>query len=343
MPSDELTNNNETVLSAEDFTDLLRCVADIDFSEERKIAVALSGGPDSMVLAYLLCEWSALVGGPEIVGLGVDHGLRAEAADELAQVQGWTKDWAGFSHVILKWEGEKPTARVQEEARRARYALMEEYCVQNGITYLCLAHHREDQAETFLFRLAKGSGIDGLSCMRALQKKPSGVHLLRPFLGVGKEDLITTLDAQNISYVCDPSNENSEFARVRLRQARDVLEAEGFNSKRLYNTTKRLSRASQALAEISQKAYQFVVHGKKSNRIVLDFDKWMEWPEEIQFRVFVRAVRTLGPEHDYGPRMEKLEALFADLRAPEGFKQRSLGGVLISYDEAEKQVILIQE
>lgn len=133
------------------------------FEREPRLAVAVSGGPDSMALLLLAQEWAAARGG-RVSALTVDHGLRAELSAEAAQVAQWA-GLLGVSHVALTWIGDKPTADIQAAAREARYCLLEEWCAASGVFHLLLAHHRDDQAETFLLRLARGSGLDGLAAI----------------------------------------------------------------------------------------------------------------------------------------------------------------------------------
>ncbi|MCC7305428.1 MAG: tRNA lysidine(34) synthetase TilS [Alphaproteobacteria bacterium] len=292
----------------------------------KRVAVALSGGPDSMALACLLAEWGA-ANGVEVHALTVDHGLRKESAKEAKQVAAWVKGWP-VKHKILKWTGRKPKTRLMEEARAARYLLMVEYCRGQKIKYLFLAHHQDDQAETFLLRLAAGSGLDGLAGMKPVQDTAHGIILLRPFLKVSKEDLILTCHFKKISYVKDPSNETERFARPRLRKARKVLEEEGLSSKRLAVTAARLARAQKALDGIADKSFKTITLENNTKRIVLNDKLWLALPEEVALRVLIKAMELLRPEARYRPRMEKIEDLFGDLFSPGPFRKRTLGGLV---------------
>lgn len=305
----------------------------IDMAEP-KVAVAVSGGPDSMALAYALTQWTTL----EAHILSVDHGLRAEAADEIALVERVAKEW-GASFQVLKWEHDGAPERLQEEARRARYQLMAEYCQKQEIEHLFLAHHMDDQAETVLFRLAKGSGLDGLSGMRAVQDMDE-IRLVRPLLGVSKAALIELCETQGIAYVNDRSNDDDVFARVRLRKSREVLEEEGLSAKRLSVTAQRIERARKALDELSAKAYEDGIVEIDTGRIVFDFQHFAQQPDEIGLRVLMKAIQILCPNRDYAPRMEKLEDLFSDLVAMNDFRKRTLGGVVFERDEAEERIVL---
>jgi len=137
-----------------------------------RLAVAVSGGADSLALALLAYDWARTRGG-EAVALTVDHGLREASAHEARRVGEWLRE-AGMRHHMLKWHGPHPTTRIQEAARIARYDLLTRWCRANQIMFLLLAHHRDDQAETYLMRKERGSGPTGLAAMRAVTPPPGG-------------------------------------------------------------------------------------------------------------------------------------------------------------------------
>ena len=170
-----------------------------DLRAGEPIAVALSGGPDSLALSYMVSK--VLPAGHDLHLLSVDHGLRSESGGELEILSAQVSEWG--VHHILSWDHDGVESRLQEEARNARYDLMLEHCRAHGISKLFLGHHRDDQAETFLFRLSKGSGLDGLSGMAARQMR-GRVELLRPLLTTSKADLIAFCDEHDLSYLSDP-------------------------------------------------------------------------------------------------------------------------------------------
>lgn len=280
-----------------------------------------------MALAYLLSCWSEEKGGPQIHILSVDHGLRAEAVDEVAHVKNVSENWPRSTHYILKWGGEKPAQRVQESARSARYGLMEAHCEAHGITALLLAHHRDDQSETVLFRLAKGSGLDGLTGIRPSQER-GNLTLFRPLLDISKDDILAFCHEEEIPFVDDPSNEKEQYARVRLRRSRAVLEQEGLSSKRLAVTAKRMERARCALEFYSDKVYRRTAENIESVRIVFDCGVLFSEPEETVLRVLMKAMGDLCPTKAYRPRMEKIESLLEDIMRHDYMKPRTLGGVI---------------
>jgi tRNA(Ile)-lysidine synthase len=310
-----------------------------NFLKDNAFALGVSGGPDSMVLAKLLSGWAAQ-NGKTLHALTVDHGLRPESADEAAKVSEWLAAWPNITHAILKWEGEKPQNRIQEEARTARYNLMTDYCKGQGIKCLFLAHHQDDQAETFLLRLSMGSGLDGLAAMRPVHTMGSGLVLLRPLLGLPKERIMATATTHGVPFVNDPSNRSENFARVRLRKSIPALEAEGLTSKRLAVTAERLDRARSALDNMAEKAQISAALSSDTARIVYKIEALRPWPEEIILRVLIYAMKSLRPTGDHLPRMEKIESLFRDFMNPAPFTKRTLGGLIFERDDKEGTLIV---
>lgn len=325
----------------EEFTSLLdRCEFSF-LASEASVAVAVSGGSDSMALGVFMAEW-AEQRGIRIHILSVDHGLREEAKDEAIAVGKFFSRYDHVTHQVLTWDVPKGT-RIQEQARKARYDLMAVYCQEHGIETLFLGHHQDDQAETFLFRLAKGSGLDGLCGMRFVSEFDNRLKLCRPFLNVPKKRLVEFCHDREIPYFKDPSNQNDKFARVRLRAARDILEEEGLNSKRLALTAERLSRARDSIDEVVVKAYKIALNEKNTKLIVFNFFELNSWPQEIVLRVILSAIDDLGSGSDYGPRMEKVEVLVNELRSSDVFRKRTLGGVIFERDEEHNEIILSKE
>jgi tRNA(Ile)-lysidine synthase len=190
------------------------------FEARPLIAVAVSGGPDSLALILLAQRWARQRGG-QAWALTVDHGLRPESAEETRTLAGWLVARA-IPHEILVWAGDKPTSGIQEAARDARYRLLAEWCRAHGCLHLLTAHHREDQVETHLIRRRAGSGIDGLAGMSAVREL-AGCRLVRPLLSVPRARLLAVLVEEGQPYLRDPSNLNPAFERARLRLDPDPL------------------------------------------------------------------------------------------------------------------------
>lgn len=197
-------------LTTDDFAALIAPLA----PSAGTMAVAVSGGADSMALCLLAHRWASHTG-RAVLALTVDHGLRPDSAAEATQVAGWLRR-RGIRHAVLPWTGPKPTAGLQAAARAARYRLLAERCRAEGIADVMVAHHAGDQAETFVMRRERGSGPRGLAAMPAARHVDS-IRVLRPLLTVSKDRLRATLQACGQDWVEDPSNANQRFARVRTR------------------------------------------------------------------------------------------------------------------------------
>lgn len=214
-------------LTANDFAFALEALG--PFEPSPHFAVAVSGGADSMCLVLLAQHYAQSIGG-HITALTVDHGLRAESAEEAQQVQAWLRAH-GIAQVTLNWQPEAVHANVQSQAREARYRLMRDWCRKHQVLWLLTAHHADDQQETLLLRQQRGSTRFGLCGMSPVAEL-FGIHVLRPLLGFSKAQLHATLEAARQSWLDDPSNENPRFARTHARQslqhphaAADVLES----------------------------------------------------------------------------------------------------------------------
>jgi tRNA(Ile)-lysidine synthase len=308
-------------------------------AHEKAIALALSGGPDSMALCRLLSQWAAAEDGPEIHALTIDHGLRPEAAAEARRVGEWVKGWPHVRHAVLTLKKSRAKRRIMETARQGRYESLADYCRRRAIGRLFTAHHLDDQAETFLFRLAKGSGPDGLAAMRACVSYDAGLSIVRPLLGVAKDRLMATCRHYKIPFAADPTNDNPVFARNRLRQAQKILAREGLTAKRLAVTAARMGRACEALDYYARETFDRSLRGQDGKKTAFDFAALAAAPAEISLRVLLRAMKDDG----YGPRREGLEALAADLFSRENFKKRTLGGFMVSRDWKKGLIVVEKE
>ncbi len=279
-----------------------------------------------MALAFLLARF-AKKHKIALHVLTVDHGLRAESKKEAKRVMGWVAGWPNVTHKILNWTGAKPKTRIQEEARKARYALIEAYCRKEGINYLFLAHHGDDQVETFLFRLAKGSGIDGLSVMPPLQKLKD-VTLVRPLLVNSHADLLAVCRKNRLGWIEDPSNHADRFARVRLRQSKEILEREGLTVDRVLSLVKRLERARNTLDQVTDKQEKKCIVEKTAQRIEIDLERLKAEPEEIGLRILQRSLVHVARARKYPPGLQTLEGIFEKIGAGQ-FKAATLAGCLI--------------
>ena len=274
----------------------------------RGLLLAVSGGPDSMALLLCVAQWRAR---PPVFVATVDHGLRAGAADEAAFV-GVAASALGLNHAILRWEGDKPATRLQERARAARYRLLAAHARANGCDTIVTAHHADDQAETVLMRLVRGSGPAGLAGMAALASTPGApdLALARPFLGLVKAELVEVCRAAGQVFFDDPANRAAAQGRARLRRLAPVLAAEGLDRAALLRLAARAARAEAALAALIAEKLAALPVQRGARGCVLARADLCALPQEALVRLLMGEI-----EHMTGvaPRLERAERLAAAL------------------------------
>ena len=210
------------------------------------IVAAVSGGPDSTALLHALGCWNSQRSRPRILVATIDHKLRPEAWAEADAVAA-AAAILGLAHFRLTWRGRKPATGLQEAAREARYGLLAALAREHGASHLVTAHTLDDQAETVLMRLARGSGLAGLGGMRR-QGQTRGLVHCRPFLHLPKAALVTACRDHGWPFFDDPSNADPRFARTRWRAILPQLAAEGLDARRLAKLAERAQQAEDALA-----------------------------------------------------------------------------------------------
>src|SRR6202023_2050878 len=236
MPDDD-----HSAISAQDAKRLFA-----DWKAVPAIVLAVSGGPDSIALMWLAARWPrALARGPRLLAVTVDHGLRAEAKAEARDVKRLARA-LDLPHRTMRWTGAKPKTGLPAAARAARYGLLARAARESGATHILTAHTRDDQAETLLMRLLRGSGIAGLAAMAPVTER-EGLLLARPFLNVSKSRLVATLRKGKVAFAEDPTNRDVNFTRPRIRPVMPVLSAEGGDARNLARLASRLARANAAI------------------------------------------------------------------------------------------------
>ncbi len=295
------------------------------------LALAVSGGADSLTLLVLFSEWKRRThwqGAAEV--LCVDHGLRPESASEAAFVARVAAEH-GLTCAILRWDGEKPGRNIQEEARRARYRLIAAHMEQEGHEALLLGHHLDDQAETFLDRLTRGSGISGLAAMAPDETAgPFGLRLLRPFLGVPKARLESSLRERGLSWCEDPSNRNRRYKRSRLRRILELLAEEGLTADRIARTSGHMRRAREALEETAQDLVGRHVVEHPAGPLKVSREVFRGIAPDLRMRFLCRLIEHVTAQRPR-PRFEKLRTLDALLMEKANCRH-TLAGALFAAD-----------
>ncbi len=271
-----------------------------------RIGVAVSGGPDS--LALLLLTAAARPG--QVEAATIDHGLRPESRDEAAMVAALCSR-IGVRHATLtaRWS-EVPETAIQERARHQRYRLLGYWAEERGLDAIATAHHAEDQAETLLMRLARGSGVKGLAGMRPRSVSPGAhVRLVRPLLAWRRGELEQICAAAGVTPVSDPSNHDERFERVRVRRALAALD--WLDAGAVAQAAANLADADGALDWAAGEEWKICVQEKRGSIIYSASGA----PAEIVRRIVSRAVRKLATEGESelrGPELSRLVATLAE-------------------------------
>jgi tRNA(Ile)-lysidine synthase len=307
-----------------------RATSCLENGPARHIGLAVSGGSDSMAMLWLIAPWARARGIPVSVAT-VDHGLRPEAAAEAAFV-GRVAGGLGVPHRVLEWRGWDGRGNLQAQARAARTELLTAWARETGADAVALGHTMDDQAETVLLRLARGSGVDGLAGMEA-DREQGGLRWVRPLLGLRREELREFLRAGGHPWVDDPSNEDARFDRVKARQALGLLGPLGVEAEGLSATAHRMAMARAALEHYAREAAGRVARTEGGD-VVFARPGFDLLPVETRFRLLSDAVRWVGGGV-YRPRLGALERVIADLSdAP----RRTLQGTVVTRTGGEWRV-----
>jgi len=278
----------------------------------RGVLLAVSGGPDSVALMLLAAAWADRRAAPPALAVAtVDHRLRKEARREAEQVAAWAGALA-LPHAVLVWEGARPKSRVQELARQARYELLFRHAAGIGADIVATAHHADDQAETILFRLLRGSGLAGLSGMAGACGRHGLIHS-RPLLGLAKAELVALCEARGHPYIEDPSNRNPAYARTRMRALGAVLAERGFDREALLRLGRRAERAEAALADQARAVRADLAACREPDFFSADITCLVNQPEEIFLRLLACEIKALGDDERI-LRLDRLEALTIAMR-----------------------------
>ena len=294
----------------------------LDSLNKKKYLVAVSGGPDSLALvaltkAYTFCKKTTFY------YLLVDHNIRKNSGQEAEKVKKLLKKEYLNLKVLLNKK--RITKNIQAEARNVRYDILKSFCKKNNIKVILTAHNLEDQVETFLIRLSRGSGLKGLSAMKSMTKIDNQVILFRPLLDTQKRFLIKISKIIFGNYFKDPSNRNEKFLRTRVRNLKKPLEKSGIMYEKIFKSIQNLSQSKMTLDRYLSKIFKEFI--KKSNsEILINFKKYQYLNNDIKIAVINHSIKQLKKNY-YDVRSKKVENLISNLDKKD-FKNSTLGGCI---------------
>ncbi|MBV9287108.1 MAG: tRNA lysidine(34) synthetase TilS, partial [Hyphomicrobiales bacterium] len=274
----------------------------------RSLLIAVSGGPDSTALLVMAAEWAARNQMARLAAATVDHGLRPESAAEAKSVASLAAR-LGVPHATLRWAGAKPATGMMERAREARYRLLIDHALALDAEAIVTAHHADDQAETVLFRLLRGSGLKGLGGIEAISRR-EGLVIARPLIGLEKSALVGFCRARAVPFVEDPTNASPAFARTRLKPLLAALAEEGLDARGFVRVARRLQQADEALERMTAAvAARLGTEGPLEARTLFDE------PSAIVERILIQRIAAAGGRDESRIGLEKVESLAVSLRA----------------------------
>jgi len=312
-----------------------------EFSSSLKIkedfAVAVSGGPDSLALAYLAKCYS-LKNKIKVKYYLVNHMLRKESSLEAEMVKKALKK-IGIQCAILNWNGKKPSKNIQATARDKRYSLLVNECKKNNIKYLLIGHHLNDLFENFLIRIVRGSGLNGLiSFSKNTKYRGQDLNIMRPLLNLEKKDLLYISNEVFSFFVKDPSNINEDYKRTRIRNLLHSLEKEGLDVKKLNLTINNLKDSDKSIKfYVDRNLKKNVVSLKRKNIYILSY-KFFDQSHEIIFRSLTKLIQNLGKKY-YPVRGKSINELIKRIDK-KSFTRVTLGGCFV---ERVNETILISQ
>lgn len=287
---------------------------------QSKVVVAVSGGGDSVALALLLTK---LLPKENITIVTIDHGLRLESALEASLVAAWSAK-LDLRHHILLWRDHQLAGNLMENARNARYNMLGNFCRENKISHLFLGHTLDDQIETFFINLERGSGIDGLSAIDEFNVK-DGINICRPLLGAGREELREFLRSANQEWIDDPSNENEDYLRVRIRK---LFKDDQKFFERISLAISNVKRTRNFIRSFVDKTYEQLVSSSMAGIKTFSIEYFSELDEEIRIRLINKILEKISGD----PRKKRLDSILRidNLIITKEMKNHSLSGVGIA-------------
>ena len=294
----------------------------LDSLKKKKYLVAVSGGPDSLALVALTKAYT-FSNKTKFYYLLVDHNIRKNSNREAKKVKNLLKK--KYFNLKVLVNKKKITKNIQAEARNVRYDILKSFCKKNNIKVILTAHNLEDQVETFLIRLSRGSGLKGLSAMKSLSKINNQVILFRPLLDTQKQFLIKISKTIFGKYFKDPSNKNEKYLRTKVRNLKKPLEKSGIKYEKIFKSIQNLSISKTTLEGYLNKVFKELI--KKSNsEILINFKKYKDLNKDIKIAVINQSIKQFKNNY-YDLRSKKVENLINNLNK-DNFKNSTLGGCI---------------
>jgi len=312
--------------SFKEFKDLSKIFSNfkskLNLTNKKKFVVAVSGGPDSLALAALTKAYAYCYKSKFYYVL-INHNIRRNSFQEAKKVKNLLKKKQINLKIISNKK--KIEKNIQGEARKIRYELLSVFCLKNNIRSLVTAHNLEDQVETFLIRLSRGSGLRGLSAMRAKSKINSKIDLYRPLLDTKKKFLIKISKKTFGNYIKDPSNKNLKYLRTKVRSLKKSLEKSGIEYDQIFKSIRNLSESRDSLDDFLKKEFSKIIKNK-GNEILINLKKFKNHNNEIKMAIINASVKKLKKNY-YDLRAKKVTNLIRTLDT-KGFKKSTLGGCI---------------
>jgi tRNA(Ile)-lysidine synthase len=322
-------HNKKILKIYKDFSSLL--------STKESIAVAVSGGPDSLSLAFL-AKCFSLINKVKVSYFIVDHKLRRESSKEAKYVSDLLKK-INIKCKILSWNGKKPINNIQAHAREKRYQLLVNECKRNKTNNLLAGHHLDDVLENFIIRLTRGSGLKGLiSFDKRTKYKNENLNILRPLLDLNKEDLVFISKKVFKFYIKDPSNNNEDFKRIRVRKLLQSLEKEGLDKNKLVLTINNLKDSNQSIKFYENKNMKENAIFLKEKKTCILKKEFFDQAHEVILRSLTTIIQKIGKKY-YPTRGKSIDELINKIEN-KSFSKITLGGCFI---ERTNETILISK
>jgi len=306
-----------------------------------KVCIAISGGPDSMALAFLAKSYSIK---KKIVFFYyiVDHKLRVESTRESILVKEFLRKY-DINCKILTWNKNRSIKNIQSAARNKRYELIFKECKKKRINLIVTAHQKDDLYENFFIRILRGSGLKGLISFNKVKTKISkkeNIYILRPLLNLSKKDLEYTTKKTFNFYLKDPSNNNDYFLRVKIRKMLNFLHKEGLDFNKFKITLENLYKSNISIEYYVFKNIKNNAKLLSSKNAYITNEDFYKNPEEIVFRSFSELIHKVGNKKNY-PRGSKISNLIKNMKSNKKFKKMTLSGCLI--EKINKSIIISKE